>query len=232
VEFVTLCNQLGRPERALELLRDRRFSPWEGGEGLVSGQYVWSHLLLGRARLQAGHPEEALAHFEAARTYPHNLGEGKHLLTLEAHLDYYSGVALDQAGRDDEARERWKAAVEATAPLSWMRYFQALSLAALGKRGAARAALQEMRAQALVRMRGEVKIDYFATSLPNFLLFEDDLAKRNQIDCLFLIALADLGLGQSENAATGFKKVLSLDRNHLAAQEQSRELEQRLAVLR
>jgi tetratricopeptide (TPR) repeat protein len=232
VEFVTLCNQLGAPERALYLLMGRRFSPWEGGEGLVSGQYAWSHLLLGRARLQAGDPHEALAHFEAARTYPQNLGEGKHLLTPEMHLDYYSGVALEQAGRDNDARERWKAAVETTVPLSRMRYFQALSLAALGQKSDAQAALHEMRAQALEQMRGEVKIDYFATSLPNFLLFEDDLGKRNQIDCLFLMALADLGLGRSEEAAAGFKKVLSLDRNHLAAQEELRELEQRLAVLR
>ena len=33
---------------ALEMLLSRRFNPWEGGEGLVSSQYVWAHLLLGR----------------------------------------------------------------------------------------------------------------------------------------------------------------------------------------
>src|ERR1017187_5259599 len=35
VEFVALLNQCGQNQAALELLRKRRFSPWEGGEGLV-----------------------------------------------------------------------------------------------------------------------------------------------------------------------------------------------------
>ncbi|HXO96614.1 MAG TPA: DUF5107 domain-containing protein, partial [Chthoniobacterales bacterium] len=126
VEFITLLNQTGRAERALEILLARRFNPWEGGEGLVSGQYVWAHILLGRSLLESGHPQEALAHFSAAREYPQNLGEGKHLLTRETHLDY------------------------------------------------------------------------FATSLPNLLLFEDDLQKRNRVDCLFLLALSELGLRNPE----------------------------------
>ena len=48
VELATAYNQLGKPEKALELLLARRFQPWEGGEGLVLGQYVRSHLLLGQ----------------------------------------------------------------------------------------------------------------------------------------------------------------------------------------
>ena len=31
-------------------------------------------------------------------------------------------------------------------------------------------------------MKAEPKIDYFATSLPNLLLFDDDLDKRNRIE--------------------------------------------------
>ena len=38
VELVTLYNQDGRSEEALRILAARRFHPWEGGEGLVSGQ--------------------------------------------------------------------------------------------------------------------------------------------------------------------------------------------------
>jgi hypothetical protein len=34
----------------------------------------------------------------------------------------------------------------------------------------------------------ESKIDYFATSLPNLLLFDDDANKRNRIDSLLLSA--------------------------------------------
>jgi len=66
----------------------------------------------------------------------------------------------------------------------------------------------------------EVKIDYFATSLPNLLLFEDDLQKRNQVDCLFLLALSELGLRNHERAMELLNQVLSLDCNHMAAQQE------------
>jgi tetratricopeptide (TPR) repeat protein len=232
VEFIALCNQMGQPERALGLLQARQFSPWEGGEGLVSGQYVWSHLLLGRAQLRAGKGREARMHFDAARACPRNLGEAKHLLTPEVHLDYYTGLALEMEGRPAEAQARWRSAVATVVPLSWMRYFQALSIAALGNKEEAMAALRRLRSEAEQQAEQEIKIDYFATSLPNFLLFEDDLARRNQVDCLFLKALADLGLGRTEEASAGLKNVVSLDPNHLAAGEELRDLEQRLAALR
>ena len=93
VEYVTLLNQCERWQPALERLSARRFSPWEGGEGLVSAQYVHAHRALGLTELVAGRPAQALDHFEAARHYPNNLCEGKHLLTLERDLDYLSGLA-------------------------------------------------------------------------------------------------------------------------------------------
>ncbi len=66
-------------------------------------------------------------------------------------------------------------------------------------------------------MRAEVKIDYFATSLPNFLLFEDDIQKRNKAAALFVRGLAHLGLGNESDAVSDLKQVLAMDRNHLWA---------------
>jgi len=67
-------------------------------------------------------------------------------------------------------------------------------------------------------------IDYFATSLPNFLLFEDDLEKRNRIDCFFLIGLAQQGLGQQLEAEQAFRQALALDPNHLGALQELQRL--------
>ena len=219
VEFITLLNQTGRPERALEMLLARRFNPWEGGESLVSGQYVWAHILLGRALLESGNPQKALAHFSAAREYPHNLGEGKHLLTRETHLDYFAGLALSQMGREDEARRCWTRAADDSA-ITWLSYYRAISLDALGRKQEAASLLNHMRDFAQKQMGAEVKIDYFATSLPNLLLFEDDLQKRNQVDCLFLLALSELGLRNHGRAMELLNQVLSLDCNHMAAQQE------------
>jgi len=80
--------------------------------GVVSGQYVWAHLLIGRTLLETGESQKALTHFEAAREYPHNLGEGKHLLTREAHLDYFadlrylSWVVMKKRGRTGQSGGR------------------------------------------------------------------------------------------------------------------------------
>jgi len=65
-----------------------------------------------------------------------------------------------------------------------------------------------------------VKIDYFATSLPNLLLFEDDLQMRNRVECLFLLALAELGMRNTERTLELLNQVLSLDCNHIAAQQE------------
>ena len=70
IERVALYNLMGQPESALNFLLSRRFHPWEGGEGMVSGQYATAHFLMGRTALEAGHAAEALAHFEAAQNYP------------------------------------------------------------------------------------------------------------------------------------------------------------------
>jgi hypothetical protein len=75
-----------------------------------------------------------------------------------------------------------------------------------------------MRDFAQKQMEAEVKVDYFATSLPNLLLFEDDLQKGNQVDCFFLLALSELGLRNHEHAMELLNQVLLLDCNHMAAQ--------------
>ena len=77
-----------------------------------------------------------------------------------------------------------------------------------------------MRDFAQKQMEADVKIDYFATSLPNLLLFEDDLQKRNQVDCVFLLALSELGLRNPKRAMELLNQVLSLDCNHIAAQQE------------
>ena len=220
VEFITLLNQTGRSEQALEMLVSRRFNPWEGGEGLVSGQYVWAHVSRGRSLLDRGDARQALEHFSAARLFPYNLGEGKHLLTRETHLDYFSGLSFSQMKRENEACEYWTRAADDEGPISWLTFYRAMSLEALGRKSDANALLRQIRDFAQKQIEAEVKIDYFATSLPNLLLFEDDLQKGNKVDCLFLLALSELGLRNSDRAKELLNQVLSLDCNHIAAQQE------------
>jgi tetratricopeptide (TPR) repeat protein len=219
VEYITLLNQCGQGHAALEILSARRFSPWEGGEGLVSTQYVFAHRVLGRSALVEGRPADALGYFDAARHYPANLGEGKHLLTQERDLDYLSGLAARQLGDMRRAKLYWSAGAEPLPALGVQSYFQALSLLALGDRAAGLDVLSSLAESAAAQMEVVPKIDYFATSLPNLLLFDDDLGKRNRVECLLLSGLASHGLGNLEGGIRQLEKVVAMDRNHLLAAE-------------
>ncbi len=217
IEQATLYNQTGQPQKAMQIIVSRRFHPWEGGEGLVSSQYVWAHLLAGLECLESGDAQEALEHFEAAQRYPENLGEGKHPLTPENHLHYFAALAYEALSEPEEAKRSFEKAAQGSVNHLPMAYYQALALRKLGDEEAACKALHKLLDDATRQEAAEVKIDYFATSLPNFLLFEDDLQKRNRTDCLFLAGLALSGLGQRRQADERFRQVLALDVNHLWA---------------
>jgi hypothetical protein len=214
-----LLNQTGQYGEALAQMGRRRFSPWEGGEGLVSTQYVHAHRALGRTALEEGAFQDALNHFDAARHYPENLGEGKHLLTLERDLDYFSGLAAKGLGNADLAQHFWNAAAVPLPGPGIHSYFRALALQSLNQPEAGRQILKELEHYAVELLRTEPKIDYFATSLPNLLLFDDDLKKRNRIEANALIALAKEGLGDHATAIGLLRDVLAEDSNHLFASE-------------
>ena len=103
-----------------------------------------------------------------------------------------------------------------------MTYYRALAEKELWHEAAASRLLHELSDLALRQLTAEVKVDYFATSLPNFLLFEDDLQNRNRVDSLYLIGLAHAGLGETIDAENRFREVLSLDVNHLGVRMEIR----------
>jgi tetratricopeptide (TPR) repeat protein len=220
IERIALLNLTTQNERALGLLLGRRFNPWEGGEGLVSGQYVETHTALGRAAIEVGDFPRAARHFREARVYPENLGEGKHLLTLERQLDYWEGLALDRAGDGQRALKLYRTAAEPLMGYSVHSYYRALALRQLGRQEEAQSALRELYSYAVSHRHQEPVIDYFATSLPNFLLFEDDLKKRNTVDCLLLQAYAELGLGQTVRARKLFLEVATLEPSNANARQE------------
>jgi hypothetical protein len=100
---------------------------------------------------------------------------------------------------------------------SEMTYYSALSWEKLGRRSRARKLLRELMAYAR-KLRGTpAKIDYFATSLPAMLLFDDDLPYRQETAALFLQAQAELGLGHQARAEALLRTVLRRDPNHAPA---------------
>jgi tetratricopeptide (TPR) repeat protein len=236
-ELATLYNDLGRHADALAFLASRRFHPWEGGEGLVSGQYVRAHLRLAQSAFHGRQPAEAREHIAAAMCYPENLGEGKHLLTPEHDLYFHLGLALEALGDVPGARRALERAADprtshdpTTVPvpeLSEASYWRARALERLGDRDGSCRILRDLRSAARRQAHAEVRIDYFATSLPTLLLFEDDLGRRNRAESRYLEGLAELGLGRLTPAWRAFEEVVALDPWHSGARWGLREIEVR-----
>ena len=221
VELVTLLNLAGRYADAVEILAGRRFHPWEGGEGLVSAGWVVAQRELGRAALAREDAAAAAEHVRAAMHYPPNLGEGKHLLTPENELQLLLGRSLLAGGDASSAGEWFRQAAEPQgdfdAPAGDGLYWQALALRRLGQTEAADRRLAALAEAAATQAQADVRIPYFATSLPTLLLFDDDLSQRAREEALYLDGLASLGLGRPQAAATSFRNLLSVRPEHLEA---------------
>ncbi|HEY9172502.1 MAG TPA: tetratricopeptide repeat protein, partial [Verrucomicrobiae bacterium] len=106
---------------------------------------------------------------------------------------------------------------------SEMTYYSALSWEKLGQRAKAKKLFRDLLAYAQKLSKTPAKIDYFATSLPTLLLFDDDLQFRQETTALFLQAQARLGLGQRARAMTLLRTVLGRDPNHALAADLLRE---------
>jgi tetratricopeptide (TPR) repeat protein len=227
VEFVTLLNSFGAHEEGLRILTSRRFHPWEGGEGKVTGQYVVSLVELAKKRLTAGDPVQALELLGRARAYPANLGEGKLYGAQENHILYWMGIAHARQDRREAAETCWKnASVGMRAPAVAMYYndpnpetifYQGLALACLGRRPAAKERFQSLVRFGKEQEKKPVGIDYFAVSLPEFVVFDVDPTRRNQIDCRYLMALGYWGLGKHAESLRTLRLVLRLDPSHQPA---------------
>jgi len=227
VEVATLLNQADKPGEALCLLLNRRFQPWEGGEGLVLGQYVRARLLLGCRALDVGNPVEARNQFSAALQPPQSLSEAKHLLTNQSDIRYWIGESFHRSSEHDNACAWWLRSAQqkgdfqqmSVRDVSDMTFWTGLALQRLGRQVEATDLFTRIYDYSVELENTQPRIDYFATSLPAMLLFNEDLGQRNRIDGLFLRAQALAGLSRTAEAQSLLQEVLKLDGSHAGASD-------------
>ncbi len=225
VELCALYNLTGQPEKARALLSSRRFQPWEGGESQALGQYTAGLLALGRRALGMGDARQARGLFETALTPPQNLGEARHLLANQSDVYYWLGVACAALGDRVAARKHWTAAATfrgdfqemSVRSFSELTYYSALAWQRLGRSSRAAQLLKGLLGHARHLQKTPARIDYFATSLPMLLIFDDDIQFRQETTALFLQAQAWLGLGNRKQAKSLLKQVLKRDPSHALA---------------
>ncbi|MEL7976304.1 DUF5107 domain-containing protein [Isoptericola sp. F-RaC21] len=232
VELVELLTATDRAAEALEILRERRFQPWEGGEGRVINARDEALLSRSRDAMAVGDARAAVGFLDEALSPPRNLGEARHPLANFSHLLLALGDARQQDGDADGAREAWtRAATSAgdfqsmnTLPYSEMTYFSVLASRRLGD--TEREADLVAGLESFVRTLREepAVVDYFATSLPTMLLFTEDVQATRDTTVLLLEAQVALLAGDRATAGALIDDVLDRDPSQVRALDMRREL--------
>ena len=225
IEYITLVNLCGGHEEAYEHMMGHRFHPWEGGEGKVTTQYTLALLEMAKKALREGRYADAQKLLLQALAYPESLGEGKLEGTKDNHVYYYLGLTYKAQGKKEEAEKCFtRASVGTDEPAGAMYYndqpadmilYQGLSFLELGKKKEARARFYRLIDYGERHLKDEVKIDYFAVSLPDFLIFDEDYTKKNRAHCYYLMALGNIGLGETEKAGELLRQTEQIEPCHM-----------------
>src|SRR6266536_5938867 len=196
-------------------------------EGKVVKQYLIAHVELAKQKLMNGEHQKALDLLTAAEHYPHNLGEGKLYGTQENDIHYLQGCAYEGLGMIKEAMEKFiQATIGISEPVQAIFYndsqpdkilYQGLAWIKLGESSKAKNIFERLIQFGYEHKHDEIKIDYFAVSLPDLLVFDQDLNLKNKIHCEYLIGLGKLGIGKLSAAEKELNEVLQLDINHQGA---------------
>jgi len=233
VEYANLLVTADRPVEALAVLQERRFQPWEGGEGQVLWAWERTQLSLAEAALQSGDATAAVHHARSALEIPESLGEARHPLANPAQLLLVLGTALEADNDPDGAVRCWREAAEARGDFSEMSprsysentYYSVLAARRLGETEYADEVVSGLVAHTELLARTPAKIDYFATSLPALLLFDDDPQARQDLAVELLRAQLALLAGDRAQARRHLDTVLGADPSHELALDLARRLE-------
>ena len=229
LEEITLLNQTGHYEEAMQKLDARIFHPWEGGEGKVPAQYQICRVELAKTAIVAKEYEKAVRLLSECLDYPHHLGEGKLYGAQENDFYYLLGVSYKALGDKEKAIECWEQATKGPQePAAAMYYndakpdkifYQGLALYKLGREGEAHGRFYRLINYGKQHIFEKQVMDYFAVSLPDLLIWDDSLDTKNLIHCKYMLALGYYGMGDTEKALKFLEEVESLDINHQGIQQ-------------
>lgn len=218
LEYITLLNNTGQYEKALDCLTTHQFHPWEGGEGKVSAQYRYALTQKALLLLNKKQYDEAIHLLEKTKTYPQNLGEGKLPNVQDNIADYYLGIAYEEKGNQEAAHNHYLAAsVGLDEPGSVLYYndqpsdtilYQGFANEKLGNTAAARKCYHQLLAFGQKHLFDKVGYDYFAVSLPEIEVFPSNIQDRNDTYCHYLMGLAYIGLKEYEKAENELQEIL------------------------
>jgi tetratricopeptide (TPR) repeat protein len=211
ISYVELLLDANRTTEAMAILDGKQFQPFEGGEGQVLAAFDRASVALADT-LKEPDPLAAAQFLDSGREPPANLGEGRHPAGPNAERLVVAGDAYLASGDEVRARARWSEArtaggslAVAARPARLDDYWVGIAHTRLGEWSRALAVWESLENTAAALAESAFTPDYFATSLPQMLLFSvDDVRGRQAMVENLQRAAADGRAisGAARNAAT------------------------------
>ncbi len=212
LDKLTLLSQQGKYEEAIQMAAVKHFHIYEGGEGKLTKQHAWMHVLYGNELANAGNTEKAEQIYMNGINMPKSYGEAKTFFNQEAHIYYY----LSKLYTGDKRTAALQKAAEYKAAVSEISLFRALALTELGKEDEAKAVLDEMLNKAESLIDNKDMRTYYGVGSPSPMPFELDIEKQNLLTGNTLKAFALYGMGLYSEAEICIRKAEMLDPNDFA----------------
>ncbi len=202
--YITLLNADGQYEKAIKLLQSYTFHIWEGGEGKVADEYKTALFALAERALRDKKYQDAFCYAQQTINYPANLGEGK-LDNVPDHRAFYlMGMAARGQGNEEEATLFLKKATAGNQFPEPVRYYndqpsdyiywQGLAFHALGMDDQAKKSFHQLISFGDRHIFDRVGYDFFAVSMPELEVYDDDIQQRSDDYCRHLSSLGHKGL--------------------------------------
>ena len=175
----------------------------------MADEYKTALFALAEKALKENEPEKAIAFAERTITYPVNLGEGKLENVPDNRAYYVMGCAYRMMQDEAKAKEYFKKATagsQVPEPVRYYNdqpsdyiYYQGLAYAALGDFEKAKKSFHQLIIFGERHIFDQVGYDFFAVSMPELEVYQDDIQKRSDDYCRRMMALGRKGLREIEN---------------------------------
>ena len=176
----------------------------KGNTAWMADEYKKALFALAEKALADNDPEKAIDYARRTITYPANLGEGKLDNVPDNRAWYVTGCAYRMM--NDEARAK-ECFIKATAgsqtpePVRYYNdqpsdyiYYQGLAFAALGDTEKAKKSFHQLISFGERHIFDRVGYDFFAVSMPELEVYQDDIQKRSDDYCHRMAELGRRGL--------------------------------------
>jgi tetratricopeptide (TPR) repeat protein len=225
--LIGLKTFVGKADEAIQLLRSRTFSIWEGGTQFDTGE-AWTdaHLVRGLQRFHAKQYREALDDFTTSLNPSRNLRAEGGGASRQAEIGYWIGRAHDALGETDKARQSWKEVVafkglaergggrrrEIALARRAQRYYQALAQQRLGAAEDVKATFHELVNAGDAALQPSDNPDDTAPSSG-----ERQASRGRAATAHYVAGLGYAGLDEKEKARKEFVAALVSSPDHLGA---------------